>query len=90
MRAAIPLLSAGLLACLSILAAGPLSGRRAPGFSLPDSNLQQHDPQDHRGKVLVVEIMKTNCPHCRTFSSILEEAKAKYGDTATAWRCSRS
>jgi peroxiredoxin len=60
------------------MAAGELSGRRAPGFSLPDMNLKQYDPQDYRGKILLIEIMQTTCSHCATFSSILEEISSKY------------
>jgi peroxiredoxin len=68
-----------LLSAVSLFAAGELSNRRAPGFSLPDSNLKQYDPQDYRGKILIVEIMQTTCPHCAAFSAILEEVVAKYG-----------
>ena len=53
-------------------------GQRAPGFSLPDRTFKYHDPQDYRGKLLIVEFMQTTCPHCATFSKILEEAAAKY------------
>lgn len=67
--------------CLTALfAAGEFSNRRAPGFSLPDGRGIQHDPQDYRGKVVIVEFMQTNCPHCQKFSGILEKAKAKYQD----------
>mgnify|MGYP000318421837 CR=1 FL=1 len=52
--------------------------RRAPGFSLPDSAMRQHDLQDYRGKVVLIEIMKTNCPGCRAFTTVLEQVKAKY------------
>ena len=52
--------------------------RRAPGFSLPDSSLRQHDLQDYRGKIVLIEIMKTNCPGCRAFAKVLEQVKAKY------------
>ncbi len=62
----------------SVFAAGELSNRRAPGFSLPDATLKQHDPQDYRGKVLLVEIMQTNCPHCAAFAEILEDVQKKY------------
>jgi peroxiredoxin len=68
-----------LLSVVSLFAAGELSNRRAPGFSLPDLNLKQYDTQDYRGKILIVEIMQTTCPHCAAFSAILEEAVAKYG-----------
>lgn len=68
-----------LLACAaSLVASGELSGRRAPGFSLMDMNFKQHDPQDYRGKILLVEIMKTSCPHCVAFAPILEEIVSKY------------
>ncbi len=59
--------------------AGELSNRRAPGFSLMDSTGKQHDLQDYRGKIVLIDIMQTNCPHCRTFSRILDQAAAKYG-----------
>jgi peroxiredoxin len=63
-----------------VFGAGELSGRRAPGFSLPESPGKQHDPQDYRGKILIVDFMQVTCEHCVTFSAILEQAKAKYGD----------
>lgn len=59
--------------------AGDLSGRRAPGFSLVDASFVQHDTQDYRGKILLIDIMQTNCPHCGTFSKILQEVTNKYG-----------
>jgi peroxiredoxin len=55
------------------------SGRRAPGFSLPDVNNQQHDLQDYRGKLAIVEIMRSDCPGCRAFSQKLEQIKTYYG-----------
>ncbi|MEN6535127.1 MAG: TlpA disulfide reductase family protein [Bryobacteraceae bacterium] len=61
-------------------AGGELSGRRAPGFALPDREAKYHDPMDYRGKILVLEVMQTNCPHCRVFSLLLEDLKKKYGD----------
>ena len=73
-----------MLACAAALfASGEHSGRRAPGFSLPDMNLKQYDPQDFRGKVLVVEFMQTTCPHCQRFSQILDEAAKKYAGRVT-------
>jgi thiol-disulfide isomerase/thioredoxin len=64
----------------ALFGAGELSNRRAPGFSLMDLRSVQHDPQDDRGKVVIVEFMQTTCPHCQKFSTILEQAKAKYKD----------
>ena len=43
-----------LAAAPSLLAAGEYSNRRAPGFSLTDSHFRQHDPQDYRGKTLML------------------------------------
>ncbi len=54
--------------------------RRAPGFSLPDIKLQQHDLADYRGKVVLVDFIQTSCPACRLLSTALEEVKAKFGD----------
>ena len=61
-------------------AANELSSRRAPGFSLPDVNLKQHDLADYRGKVVLLNIMKTDCPHCGSFSKVLAAAQEKYSD----------
>jgi peroxiredoxin len=67
-------------ACLPVLfGAGELSGRRAPGFALPDLNLNYHDIQDHRGKVVIVDVMRTTCPHCLTVAKNLEKIKQKFG-----------
>lgn len=40
--------------------------------------MKQYDPQDYHGKILLVEFMQTNCPHCGGFSVILEEVVNKY------------
>jgi peroxiredoxin len=64
----------------SVRAAGELSNRRAPGFSLPDSDLKQHDLQDYRGKVVVLNVMRTACTHCGEFSQALAEAQKRFGD----------
>ena len=74
MRRLLPL----ALAALPLFAAGELSNRRAPGFSLPDAKVKQHDLADYRGKVVLLEIMLTNCPHCAKFATILEEVARKY------------
>ena len=66
------------LAWLSVavlVADGELSNRRAPGFSLPDGNLKQHDLQDYRGRVVLVEFMQSQCPNCAAFSRVLEQVK---------------
>jgi thiol-disulfide isomerase/thioredoxin len=65
----------------ALFASGELSNRRAPGFALPDPEYTHfYDLQDYRGKVLLIEIMATNCPHCLLLSTTLEKVKEKYGD----------
>lgn len=65
--------------CLPAFAAGALSNRRAPGFSLPDTTMKQHEPVDYRGRILLLEFMQTHCPTCKMQSGVLEQIKAKYG-----------
>lgn len=66
-------------------AASKPSGRRAPSFALPDSRLQSHDILDARGHWLLLDFMKTDCPHCKDLSKKLEGIKAKYGDKVDVW-----
>jgi peroxiredoxin len=76
MRIVAFLLAAALLAP----AANEYSDRRAPGFSLPDSKFEQHDPQDYRGKVLLIDVMLTTCPTCNQLADTLVSLTKKYGD----------
>jgi peroxiredoxin len=69
---------ATLLCGAALFAAGPL--RRAPGFCLMDTSQQWHDLADYRGKIVLVEFMQTTCPHCASFSTVLNDLKLKYGD----------
>jgi peroxiredoxin len=65
---------------LAWAASGELSNRRAPGFALPDPAYQHYyDLQDFAGKVVVIDIMSTRCPHCLLLSTTLEQVKARYG-----------
>src|SRR3984957_17847362 len=78
LRSAICLLAAasGLL----VGASGELSDRRAPGFALPDATFEHYyDLQDYVGKVVLIDIMSTRCPHCLLLSTTLEQVKARYG-----------
>jgi peroxiredoxin len=69
------------LTAVSLSASGELSNRRAPGFALPNTNYERfYDLQDYRGKVLLLDIMQTNCPHCMLLATTLEKVKQKYGD----------
>jgi|YNPBryunderm2012_1023409.scaffolds.fasta_scaffold01788_8 peroxiredoxin len=65
---------------VQVWAAGELSNRRAPGFSLPDVEMRQHDLADYRGRIVLLDIMRTQCPHCQTLSRTLEKVKQRYGD----------
>ena len=57
------------------------AGRRAPGFALPDPTYQRYyDLQDYAGKVVIIDIMSTRCPHCLLASTTLEQVKARYAD----------
>ncbi len=72
------LLSIATLAALVSGAAFAQTVRRAPGFSLPDLNMAEHDLADYRGKIVVLDIMQTTCPHCIPFAKVLETLKASY------------
>jgi peroxiredoxin len=61
-------------------AAVDLAGKRAPGFALPDSKMQFVDLADLRGRLVLLEIMKTTCLNCQRLAETLEKVKAKYGD----------
>ena len=70
-----------LLLVSYLLASGELAGRRAPGFALPDPEYKRfYDLQDYRGKVVLIDIMSTTCPHCMLLSTTLESVKQRYGD----------
>ena len=69
------------LASALLLGSGELSNRRAPGFALPDLGYTHtYDLQDYRGKVVVLDIMSTTCPHCMLMSTTLEQVRSKYGE----------
>ena len=69
-----------LLCTAALFAAGDNSGRRAPGFALPDAQMQVYDLADYRGKIVVLELMQTTCGHCATFADVLGRVQQKYGD----------
>lgn len=67
------------LSAMSLLA-GPATGKRVASFTLPDATGKYYDVLDFRGKVLLIDIMKTDCAHCQAFTKTLERVKARYGD----------
>jgi thiol-disulfide isomerase/thioredoxin len=70
--------AASLISTSTLFAAD--ASRRAPGFSLPDVQTEQHDLADYRGKVVILEFMQTTCPHCAAFTEVLSQVQQKYGD----------
>lgn len=70
----------GAFVAASLLCAQAPPPRKAPSFTLPDHQGGFQDLTDHRGKVVLLDIMLTSCPHCKDFSKVLEQVKAKYGD----------
>jgi peroxiredoxin len=62
----------------ALLLPGQFNNRRAPGFALPDQTQKFHDLADYRGKVVVLELMRTDCPNCKTLTAMLEQIKPKY------------
>ena len=60
--------------------AGELSGRRAPGFTLPDLNVNYHDLADYRGKIILLDIVQTACPVCGSSHRIFETIRQKFPD----------
>lgn len=77
-----------MLLCGVLAAIGALSPslhaqqslRRAPSWSLYDSDGQMRDLLDYRGKIVVLDMMQTTCPHCAAFADILDKVQQKYGD----------
>ncbi len=67
-----------LCAASLLFAAGPLSNRRAPGFSLMDPSGKQFDLQDYRGQIVLIDVMRTDCPHCLPFSKVLDKVALNY------------
>jgi thiol-disulfide isomerase/thioredoxin len=75
------ILCLGFVSASLLFASGELSNRRAPGFALPDPQYKHYyDLQDYRGKVVLIDIMSTRCPHCQLLTTTLEQVKARYGD----------
>src|ERR1700736_4352088 len=70
-----------VLAVVCSFASAQEASRRAPGFALPDPEYKHfYDLQDYRGKVVLIDIMSTTCPHCMLLSTTLENVKQRYGD----------
>lgn len=63
----------------ALLLPAQFENRRAPGFSLPEVMTQkQVDLMDLRGKYVMIEFMRTDCPRCKNLSLALEKVKSKF------------
>ena len=67
-----------LMLAMAALLPAQFNYRRAPGFALPDQAQKFHDLGDYRGKVVVLEFMRTDCPKCKALTAALEKIKPKY------------
>ena len=64
------MLSVSLAICLAAAAGW---ARKAPDFSLPDSNGKQIRLSEHRGKLVVLEFLQTGCPSCQRAGRTLQK-----------------
>ena len=71
MRSRLSLFLAVSLAICLAAAAG--WARKAPDFSLPDSNGKQIRLSEHRGKLVVLEFLQTGCPSCQSAGRVLQK-----------------
>jgi peroxiredoxin len=53
--------------------------RRAPGWALPDSKMKVYDLADYRGKIVILEFLQTNCPHCAAAADMIRQVSQSYG-----------
>jgi peroxiredoxin len=67
-----------ILLCTAALLSAQ-QARRAPGWALPDSKMKVYDLADYRGKIVILEFMQTNCPHCSTAADALRAVEQQYG-----------
>lgn len=58
---------------------GKEQNRPAPPLSFVASNGTKVDLASLKGKVVVVEVLSTTCPHCQTSSRILSDLKKELG-----------
>ena len=44
--------------------------------------MAQHDLLDYRGRWLLIDFMKTDCPHCMALSKVMEQVHAQFPKVA--------
>jgi peroxiredoxin len=67
-----------ILLCTTALLSAQ-QARRAPGWALTDSKMKVYDLADYRGKIVILEFMQTNCPHCSAAADTLRAVEQQYG-----------
>ena len=58
--------------------AAPPRLRRAPDFTLFDSDGKKHVLSEHRGRVVVLQFFQIGCPTCQAEAPVLEELQKKF------------
>lgn len=67
-----------LLLCTAALLSAQ-EARRAPGWALIDYKMKVYDLADYRGRIVILEFMQTNCPHCAAVADTLAAVEQRYG-----------
>ena len=65
------------LFCAAALLAADIP-RPMQRFLLPDSSGRDHDSNEYRGKVTLLEFMSTKCAHCAAFAGVLKAVEQRY------------
>lgn len=66
-------------AVLAMLLPGAQIPRPAPPFSFVAANGSKVDLASYKGKVVILEILSTTCPHCQNSSRLLSRIKSEFG-----------
>jgi len=68
---------------LPAFAEGPVVGKAAPAFSLPDADGKMHNLADYKGKIVVLEWTNPDCPFvvrhykAKTMTNLADKYKGK-------------